>query len=238
MKGHLKELSATHGVRARASVPLSRNSSHKSEVSRPSFATQKLRRIQGIRPSRESLDFCDKCPLGTLQPLQEPKWPLVTRLLGLGRPATLRRSLHVMPAATTSSIIPPKTSSPKRSRSPQAMAWQLFSTPSGRTRSVGRWQFSGRGSGSNGPENNAKPSSLLDSRTSPMALRLVEPLEPDLVRQGPVVADPLGLHLGLQLLVPALALAPHRVLVVDRMGRTRQLGRLVTTARPRGWCLN
>src|ERR1700687_5658707 len=26
----------------------------------------------------------------------------------------------------------------------QAMAWQLFSTPSGRTRSVGRWQFSGR----------------------------------------------------------------------------------------------
>jgi hypothetical protein len=37
-----------------------------------------------MRPSRGTLNSCDIRPSATLRWLQEPKWPLVTRLLGLG----------------------------------------------------------------------------------------------------------------------------------------------------------
>ena len=41
-------------------------------------------------------------------------------------------------------------------------------------------------------------------------------VEPEEVRQEPVVAEPAGVQFDLQFLVPVLALAAHRVLVVDR----------------------
>jgi hypothetical protein len=83
MKGHLKEPSADTRVRAGVSVSLSRNSSQKPEVLRQRFATQKPLKIKGMRPSRGTLDFCDTWLAGNLRTLQESKWPLVTRLLGL-----------------------------------------------------------------------------------------------------------------------------------------------------------
>src|SRR5207253_11215671 len=41
-------------------------------------------------------------------------------------------------------------------------------------------------------------------------------VEPEQVRQEPVVAEPAGMEFDLELLVPVLALAAHRVRVVDR----------------------
>lgn len=84
MKGHLKEPPADTRVQAGVSVSLSRNSSQKSEVLRQRFATQKPLKAKGMRPSCGTLKFCDTRLLSTLRPPSEPKWPLVTRLLGLG----------------------------------------------------------------------------------------------------------------------------------------------------------
>jgi hypothetical protein len=86
-------------VRAGVSVPSLRNSSQKSAVLRQSFATQKPLRILGMRPSRGTLDFGDPWLLDSLRPLPESKWPLVTRLLGLGQdrlpqPAGIDRHDH------------------------------------------------------------------------------------------------------------------------------------------------
>jgi len=55
---------------------------------------------------------------------------------------TLMRSVHVMPAATTSSLFL-RILRRRSARFTAGMAWQLFSTPSGRHGSVGPWQFSG-----------------------------------------------------------------------------------------------
>jgi hypothetical protein len=81
--GHLKEPLAGPRIQAGDSVLLSRNSSHKSAVSQPSFATRKPLRIQGMRLSRGTLNFCDTRASATLWWLPDPKWPLVTRLLTL-----------------------------------------------------------------------------------------------------------------------------------------------------------
>src|SRR5512147_1849729 len=49
-------------------------------------------------------------------------------------------------------------------------------------------------------------------------------VEPEKVRQEPVVAEAVGLQFGLELFVPVLALAPHRVLVVHRMRKDLTAG--------------
>jgi hypothetical protein len=105
-RGHLKESLAGTRVQAGASVLLSRNSSHNSRVSRPSFATQKTPRIKGMRPSRRSPNCCDIRLSGRLRRLQSPKWPLVARLLGLGHVAmrSPRRSGAAWAAAAVTSV--------------------------------------------------------------------------------------------------------------------------------------
>jgi hypothetical protein len=66
-RGHLKELLGKHRHSwGSISVRLSQNTSHKSEVLRPSFATRKVLRIQGMRPSRGTLDFGDTRLLSAL----------------------------------------------------------------------------------------------------------------------------------------------------------------------------